>query len=110
MPFGTKEFMKLMNLAIWYYIFPVRFIQFHQVVKEELHRQWGKNSRTNGHILYTPLPLDSGGGVYKYVPYQILLIPEKILERGWFGFFLIWKGINGKKGTFTRYVDFFFNF
>jgi hypothetical protein len=39
MPFGTKEFMKLMNLAIWYLRFPVRFIQFHQVVKEELHRQ-----------------------------------------------------------------------
>jgi hypothetical protein len=38
-PFGTKEFMKLMNLAIWYYRFVVRFIQFHQVVKEELHRQ-----------------------------------------------------------------------
>ena len=39
MPFGTKEFMKLMNLAIWYYRFPARFIQFHQLVKEELHRQ-----------------------------------------------------------------------
>ena len=39
MPFGTKEFMKLMNLAIWYERFPVRFIQFHQVVKEELHSQ-----------------------------------------------------------------------
>jgi hypothetical protein len=39
MPFVTKESMKLMNLAIWYYRFPVRFFQFHQVVKEELHRQ-----------------------------------------------------------------------
>jgi hypothetical protein len=35
------------------------------------------------------------------VPYQILLIAEIFLEGD------IRKGIKGKKGTFTRYVDFF---
>jgi hypothetical protein len=42
------------------------------------------------------------------VPYQILLIPEIFFGGGGgFGFFLYEKGSKGKKGTFTRYVDFF---
>ena len=36
------------------------------------------------------------------MPYQISLIPEG----GDLGFFLYEKGSKGKKGTFTRYVDF----
>ena len=45
------------------------------------------------------------------MPYQILLIPEFILEGGDLGGgggggVLYEKGSKGKKGTFTRYVDF----
>ena len=77
MPFGTKEFMKLMNLAIWYYRFPVRFIQFHQVVNEEFLDPEFPN-------LKRP---DPGVPETKFV-------------------FFNEKGSKGKKGTFTRYVEF----
>jgi hypothetical protein len=48
-----------------------------------------------------PLPLDSGG-------IQICAVLNFINTRIYFGGGFIWKGIKGKKCTFTRYVDFKF--
>jgi hypothetical protein len=105
MPFGTKEFMKLMNLAIWYSRFPVRFIQFHQVVKEELHSEALMDKRT--YTIY-PLPLDSGG-------IKICAVSNFINTGNVFGGRVIWVFFNMKrdqreKRYFYKICRFFFKF
>ena len=69
-----------------------------------MHRQRGKHSRTNGHILYTPSRWIARG--IKIGAYQILLLPKFFLEGRWF----YMKRDQREKKYFYKICRFFLNF